>query len=156
MTTREILDRVHERGVELLVINGKLKATPPGALPLELRAAVLERVAEIKAVIESDGLHAAADADTSLPGSLIAIADAIAAAPRSPFLNDLALSKAAAAFVAAQRAIQSEKPFLRGEINRLTIDPMARAADEIQRMNYRTAYDALEALADKIRKLRAQ
>src|SRR5262249_52734079 len=54
-----------------------------------------------------------------LPASLVAIADAIAAVPRSPFLNDLALAKAAASFVVAERAAQAALPFLSAEIRNL-------------------------------------
>jgi hypothetical protein len=90
-----------------------------------------------------------------MPSPLVAIADAIAATPRSPVLNDLALSRAAACFIAVERAAQAAPPALRAEIHQLTADAMTRVARDIHRSNYQAAYDALDILADKVRDLRA-
>jgi hypothetical protein len=49
MTAHEILAKVRGLGVRLVVIDGKLRATPPGLIPPDLKAAVRDRVDEIKA-----------------------------------------------------------------------------------------------------------
>lgn len=49
MNAPEIIAKVRGLGVRLVIIDGKLKATPPGLLPPDLKAAVLERAGEIKA-----------------------------------------------------------------------------------------------------------
>jgi hypothetical protein len=90
-----------------------------------------------------------------MPSPLVAIADAIAAVPRSPVLNELALSRAAACFIAAERAAQAAPPALRAKIHQLAADAMTRVARDIHRSNYQAAYDALDILADKVRELRA-
>jgi hypothetical protein len=86
----------------------------------------------------------------ALADALDLVADAIAAAPRSPFLNDLALSKAAACFIAAERCGQAAPPALRAEIRKHAAKALARAAREIRRSNYQDAYDVFETLADKL------
>jgi hypothetical protein len=91
----------------------------------------------------------------ALPSLLVAVADAIADAPRSPILNDLALSKAATSFIAAQRASRVAPPTLLGEIQQIAVNSMTLAAREIRRSNYQAAYEALDILASKVRELRA-
>ncbi|SRR5216684_3119226 len=49
MNIAEIFAAVEAVGARLVVIDGKLKATPRGALPVDLKAAILERIVEIKA-----------------------------------------------------------------------------------------------------------
>ncbi len=61
MTAHEILAKVRGLGVRLVVIDGKLKATPPGLLPPDLKAAVRDRVDEIKARL-SGALESAPEA----------------------------------------------------------------------------------------------
>ena len=96
-----------------------------------------------------------ADRESALPSPLIDIADAIAVVPRSPFLNDLALSRAAAAFIVAERAAEAAPPALRAELHRLTVDSFKRTAIEIRQGHYQAAYAVLDGLADKIRGMRA-
>jgi hypothetical protein len=123
-----------------------------------------------KAVSEDSAPHATPNANTAngnpraraveadysgLPSPLVDIADAISAVPRSPILNDLALSRAAACFIAAERAAQAAPPALRAEIDQIAVDAMSFAAREIRRSNYQAAYDALDILAGKVRELRA-
>jgi hypothetical protein len=95
-----------------------------------------------------------ADCD-GLTSPLVDIADAISAVPRSPILNDLALSRAAACFIAAERAAKAASPSLRAEILKIAANGMTLAAREIRRSNYQAAYDALDILAGKVRELRA-
>jgi hypothetical protein len=92
---------------------------------------------------------------TALPSPLVDVADAIAAVPRSPFLNDLALSRAAATFIVAERAAEAAPPALRAELHRLTVDSFKRTASEIRQAHYKIAYEVLDALVDKIRGMRA-
>ncbi len=51
MTAQEVLTQVRERGVALAVIDGKLKASPPGLLPPDLKTAIRDRAVEIKALL---------------------------------------------------------------------------------------------------------
>lgn len=51
MTAQEVLSQVRERGVALAVIDGKLKASPPGLLPPDLKTAIRDRAVEIKALL---------------------------------------------------------------------------------------------------------
>ena len=90
-----------------------------------------------------------------LPSLLVAIADAIADSPRSPILNDLALSKAATSFIAAQRASRAAPPSLLAEIQQIAANSMTLAARQIRRSNYQAAYEALDMLAGKVCELRA-
>jgi hypothetical protein len=91
----------------------------------------------------------------ALPSALVVIADAIAANPRSPVLNDLALSRGAACFIAVERSAQAAPTALRAEIRKIAAEFMTLAACEIRRSNYQAAYDALDILAGKVRELRA-
>jgi hypothetical protein len=49
VTTSEIFAEVAKAGARLVVVDGKLKATPPGLIQPDLKAAILERIVEIKA-----------------------------------------------------------------------------------------------------------
>jgi hypothetical protein len=51
MNTQEILAEVEKFGAMLVVLDGKLKATPPGVLPSNLKAAIRQRAPEIKAAL---------------------------------------------------------------------------------------------------------
>lgn len=51
MTPYELLASVQNRGARLVVIDGRLKVTPPGCLPPELKSEVVKRAAEIKALL---------------------------------------------------------------------------------------------------------
>lgn len=51
MTTQEIIARVEKLGATLIVLDGKLKATPPGVLPDDLKAVIREHASEIKAIL---------------------------------------------------------------------------------------------------------
>ncbi len=51
MNAQEILAKVEKLGATLVVLDGKLKATPPGVLPSDLKAAIRERAPEIKAAL---------------------------------------------------------------------------------------------------------
>ncbi len=51
MTAAEALTQASERGVTLTVVDGRLKASPPGLLPSELKAAIRDRAFEIKSLL---------------------------------------------------------------------------------------------------------
>jgi len=98
VNVQEILLEVQKFGAALAVFDGKLKATPPGALPEYLKAAIRERAPEIKVALlaapspdateTSDARPAEQDQGNNLffalPMNLARIADAINAHPRSP------------------------------------------------------------------------
>jgi hypothetical protein len=48
MNAQQILDEVRRCGAALVIIHGRLKASPPGVLPGDLKVAIRERAAEIK------------------------------------------------------------------------------------------------------------
>ena len=51
MNAGEILADVRRCGVELFVLDGRLKASSPGVLPAELKAVIREHAAEIRAAL---------------------------------------------------------------------------------------------------------
>jgi hypothetical protein len=55
MTAQEVLTQVRERGVALAVIDGRLKGSPPGLLSQDLKTAIRDRAAEIKALLPPSG-----------------------------------------------------------------------------------------------------
>ena len=60
MNAQEILIEAEKFGATLVVVDGKLKATPPGLLPSDLKTAIRERASEIRAALLA--VHLAADA----------------------------------------------------------------------------------------------
>jgi tubulysin polyketide synthase-like protein len=54
MNAQQILDQVYRLDAKLIVIDGKLKASPPGVLPPELKATIRDRAAEIKAHLHAE------------------------------------------------------------------------------------------------------
>jgi hypothetical protein len=58
MTAQEVLTQVRKRGVALAVIDGRLKGSPPGLLPQDLKTAIRDRAAEIKALLPPCGHRA--------------------------------------------------------------------------------------------------
>jgi hypothetical protein len=56
MNAQEILDQVYRLDAKLIVIDGKMKASPPGVLPPELKAAIRERATDIKALLPAEPL----------------------------------------------------------------------------------------------------
>lgn len=54
MNAQEILAQARQLGADLIVMDGKLKASPPGVLPPELKAAIRDRAAEIKAQLRGE------------------------------------------------------------------------------------------------------
>jgi hypothetical protein len=146
MDAHMLLADLHSRGIRLIPDGEKLWAEPAEQLLDADRVAIRQSKAELMRILAENA---------PLPSLLVAIADAIAEAPRSPILNDLALSKAATSFIATQRAAQAAPPALRTEILKIAADAMSLAAREIRRSNYQAAYHALDILAGKIREMRA-
>jgi hypothetical protein len=156
MNVEEIIAQVHRCGADLTVIDGRLKAAPPGVLPPELKAAIRERAAEIKALLNAgDGRHEPPRKETAmLPLLLAVIADAIVRAPRSPFLDDLAIARAARCFVEAERTIRDAPETLRAEATSVAADAMNGVADAIRQARYQTAYELLDSLTTRMGGLR--
>jgi hypothetical protein len=159
VNVQEILLEVQKFGAALAVFDGKLKATPPGALPDYLKAAIRERAPEIKAALlaapssdateTSDARRAEQDQDKllyTLPVSLARIADAIAAHPRSPFLNDLALAKVTQATLRAATALARLPVAARSEALEFCREVENRIVNSISAANYLSAYELLAAL----------
>jgi hypothetical protein len=146
MDARVLLADLHSRGIRLIPDGKKLWAEPAERLSDTDRIAIRQSKADLMSILAEND---------ALPSLLVAVADAIADAPRSPILNDLALSKAATSFIAAQRASRVAPPTLLGEIQQIAANSMTLAAREIRRSNYQAAYEALDILASKVRELRA-
>jgi hypothetical protein len=146
MNAHVLLADLHSRGIRLTPDGEKLWAEPAEQLSDADRIAIRQSKAELMRLLAEND---------ALPLLLVAIADAIAESPRSPILNDLALSKAATGFVATQRASRAAPPTLLGEIQQIAANSMTLAAREIRRSNYQAAYEALDILASKVRELRA-
>jgi hypothetical protein len=157
MKLESLIASLTSRGIQLIPDGSGLIVKPASKLTDAEREAIRQHATEIRATISpKEREPGRSDGEHPLASSLITIADAIAAAPRSPVLNDLALSKAAAAFVVSERAIQTALPALRAEIERVRCETISRAASEIRLSNYRAAYDTLDALPDKLREFSAQ
>jgi hypothetical protein len=157
MNVEEIIVQVHRCGAALTVIDGRLKAAPPGVLPLELKAAIRERAAEIKARLAGDRRSEQSCAETAtLPPLLTAIADAVVSARRSPFLDDLAVARAARAYVEVERAIRDAPPVLSAEIATVVVGILTSVTAAIRQNDYQTAHESLDTLTIKMRNMRAQ
>jgi hypothetical protein len=172
VNVQEILLEVQKLGAALAVFDGKLKATPPGVLPDYLKAAIRERAPEIKAALLaassrdateiSDARPAEQDQEnlfSALPVSLARIADAIAAHPRSPFLNDLAIAKVTQATLRAATALACLPVAARAEALEFCREVENRIVNSIVAANYLSAYEllaALDHLPDRIARVTLQ
>jgi len=85
---------------------------------------------------------------------LVDIADAIASAPRSPFLNDLAVARTAHAIIEVERTIRDAPPSIRVEVASAARNAVKLVADAIRAKRYGSAYDLLDNLMAKIRELK--
>jgi hypothetical protein len=90
-----------------------------------------------------------------LTPSLATVADAIASAPRSSFLDDLAIARAARVYIETIRIIRSKPHAFGREATPLVDEMMTRAADAIRRNDYAHAFDLFDLLVEKARNLRA-
>ncbi len=88
--------------------------------------------------------------------ALVRIADAIAMSPRSPFFNDLALSRAAHATVEGARIVSMLPEVARREALSLCAQVSRQAADAIRRRDYERAFQVLDALPDELKTLTPQ
>jgi hypothetical protein len=84
---------------------------------------------------------------------LVDIADAIASAPRSPFLNDLAIARTARALVEVERTIVDAPPSIRIEVASVARNAAKLVADAIRAKRYGSAYDLLDNLTARMREL---
>jgi hypothetical protein len=66
MNADEILAEVRRCSVKLFVLDGRLKASPPGVLPAALKAAIREGALEIKSLLRDEQDRASADAALEL------------------------------------------------------------------------------------------
>jgi TubC N-terminal docking domain len=146
VNVESLLSSLAERGILLIRDGDNLVAKPREKLTNTDRDAIRQSKAELMRILAKND---------ALPSLLVAIADAIADSPRLPILNDLALSKAATSFIAAQRASRAAPPTLLAEIQQIAANSFTLAAREIRRSNYQAAYEALDILVGKVSELRA-
>jgi hypothetical protein len=85
---------------------------------------------------------------------LVDIADAIASAPRSPFLNDLAIARTAHAIIEVERTIRDAPPSIRVEVASAARNAAKLVADAIRAKRYGSAYDLLDNLTAKMHQLK--
>jgi hypothetical protein len=82
------------------------------------------------------------------------IADAVAANPRAPFLDEIAISRGARSLLEANRALAELTGSACGEALALTQTAARTAARAIVERDYLRAYEILESLPAKLRGLR--
>jgi hypothetical protein len=87
-------------------------------------------------------------------GALEIIADAIAATPRSPFLDDLAMARTAKTIVEAQRLLRELSGEPRDAAQSLVAKASQATADAIRRRDYECAYRLLDELPDRLQILK--
>jgi hypothetical protein len=145
-TASMMLADFQARGIRLIPDPPKLSIEPASKLTDKDRGAIRQHKAELLALLMAEPVD--------LPSPLLVIADAIAACPRSPCLNDLALSHAAATYVAAERMAHAASPSLRGEVHKLVAETLLRVADEIRAARYMSADNLMDDMAEKVRQMR--
>jgi hypothetical protein len=157
MSAQALLDELKAMGIRLEPRpNGKLHITPADHLTPELLEAVRRHKTEILATLATSRCTEAYRHADSVPllSMLVDIADAIASAPRSPFLDDLAIARTAHAIVAVERARRNAPRSIRSEICAITRDRMNRAAEAMRANRYASACDLLDNLRFKIGELK--
>jgi hypothetical protein len=159
MSVQALLDELTARGIRVEPRpNRNLHVTPKARLTPELLEAVRQYKTELLAAVAApDRSDPPREAEAvSLSGAVLAdIADAIASAPRSPFLNELAIARAARALVEVERTIRDASRSIRIEAATTARDAMNRVADAIRAEEYALAYDLLDNLSAKMRGMRA-
>ncbi len=121
--------------------DGRLSSESPfddsAAFTTETRA---QEEAEMECLAAADGV--------------VLLADAIASAPRSPFLDDLAMARTVARFAVTTGRLPRELTGARlGEAQTLCADTARAAANHIRRRDYFEAYELLDELPAKLRAL---
>ena len=154
MSATELLTELRSAGIRVeRRPSGNLYLAPKSRLTPEL----VEHIRRHKAAL-LDALTCDATLGL-LPTSSIdleVIADAIAAEPRSLFLNDLALSRAARVAVEAGRIIRALPESARREAHKLCASVSQEAADAIRDADYERAYLVLGTFCDKLKAMRPQ
>lgn len=152
MTAQGVLNMLKARGIRVEPRpNGTLHVAPKCRLTPDLIEMLIGHKAEIIAALAYKREHE--DEAPSAP-SLVVIADAIASAPRSPFLDDLAIARTARALVEVDRTTRDAPPSIRVEVASIARDALKQAADAIRAKRYASAYDLLDNLAAKMREMR--
>jgi hypothetical protein len=113
MDAAAVLADLRYRGI-VLIPNGsdRLIARPGSRLTDADREAIRRHKSELLQLLTSPNDDYD---DLIFTSSLAALADAIASAPRSPFLDDLAIARAARAYIESVRAIRGSSYEVRRE-----------------------------------------
>jgi len=98
--------------------------------------------------------ESAPEPSNALDEALDRIAEAIAASPRSPVLNDLALSHAAQALIKATRIIRTLPLGVRHEALGVCGSASRTVEDAIRRRDYKRAYRLLDELPGRLQMLK--
>lgn len=150
MNVQSIIENFAHRGIRLIADGDGVIVEPASKLTNQDRELIRQHKPAILATLTMQ--------DTLPRGSvnLEAIADAIAARPRSPIENDLALSRVARAAVEAGRIVRTLPGAARSAALSLCAERSKQASDYILQRNYESAYLILDTLPKTLASLRPQ
>jgi hypothetical protein len=89
MNAAQLISEARRHGTDLLVVDGKLKARPPGLLPADLKAQLAARAKEVKQALSVALQPAGPDRTRAIP----AIARDVAPDSRHPLIDDVIRAK---------------------------------------------------------------
>ena len=153
MNAEALISDFSRRGIRLIPNPPKLIVAPASKLTDQDRQAIRSHKPALLEALTNRTSPKTEPAEPlcAFPIDLEAVADAIAAEPRSPFLNDLALSHAARTAVRARRIIRTFPEAARREALSLCASVSQKAADAIRARNYERAYQVLDTLSDNLK-----
>ena len=153
-----LLSDFRRRGIALVANGEKLTVRPVSRLTDADRAAIRSAKADLLRLLslpEDPGPEfAPPTTPRDDPPWLVVVADAIAKEQRSPFLNDIALARAAQALVAASRISTELSGSERATAEHICDEVFRRAASAIVARDYEAAYELLDALPARLRQVR--
>lgn len=170
MDAHQLLIDLRARGIRLSP-EGNIAVEPKELLSDADRAAIRQAKSELLQILMAEtafdespaltnGGNVGAEVElTTLAeaGCVMLLADAIASAPRSPFLDDLAMARTVARFAVTTSRLARE---LIGDrlldAQALCADTARAAANHIRRRDYLTAYELLDKLPVRLRQLMPQ
>lgn len=159
MEPRALISDLAARGITVMPDGaGALVVRPADRLTDEDRAAIRSVKADLLRLLSSPDEPRPGIAPLTAPPDdqpwLVLVADAIAKEPRSPFLNDMALARAAQALVAAARISTELSDTARATAEHICDEVFRDAADAIFERDYQAAYELLDGLPLRLRQLR--
>jgi hypothetical protein len=158
MDAHALLSDFRSRGIALIANGEKITVQPASRLTDADRVAIRSLKPDLLRLLSSPEDLGPGFAPLTTPSEdppwLLVVADAIAKEPRSPFLNDVVLARAAQALVAAIRISTELSDSARANANRVCDEVFRRAAAAIVTRDYQRAYELFDALPGRLRRLR--